>query len=153
MKNEEVEVKKERKRKPSKSPPDAVKVKEEIAKIEKQTVTKKEIKELEAAVKKLQQESPESAVEPKGKRGRPRSKTPAAAASSSSAAAASAKVEETEIDSKTNKSHWDVKSKGYILRQLELRGFDNSAKWEAIKKLNKPSLLKMVLEMITNDNW
>ena len=114
---------------------------------------------MEAAVKKLQQESPESAVEPKGKRGRPRSKTPgaaassAAAASSSAAAAASAKEDEKEIDSKTNKSHWDVKSKDYILRQLKLRGFDNNAKWDEIQKLKKPSLLKIVMEMITNDNW
>jgi hypothetical protein len=117
-------------------------------------VTKKEIKELEAAAKKLQQESPESAVEPKGKRGRPRSKTPGAAASSAAAAASSsAKEEEKEIDSKTNKSHWDVKSKDYILRQLKLRGFDNNTNWGEIQKLKKPSLLKIVMEMITNDNW
>ena len=144
MKKEET-----RKHKPSKSPPDAVSVKEEIAKIEKQTVTKKEMKELEAAVKKLKSESnPEESHEPKGRRGRPKSNTGAA-----SSAAAATKQEETEIDNKTKKSYWDVKSKYYILHQLKLRGFDNNAKWAEIQKLKKPSLLKLVMEMVTNDNW
>ena len=105
---------------------------------------------MEAAVQKLKSESnPEESHEPKGRRGRPKSNTGAA----SSSAAAATKEEEKEIDSKTNKSHWNLKSKEYILDQLKLRGFDNNAKWDEIQKLKKPSLLKIVMEMIANDNW
>ena len=160
VKNEEEtpKTKKEqRKRKPSKSPPDSVSVKEEIAKIEQQTVTKKEMKALEATVKKVKSEAnPEASHEPKGKRGRPKS-NPGAAASSSAAAAAEPSPERFNIgeqfDASVNKSHWNSKTKKYIIEQMRVRGFDNASNWKNIQSLNKKDLLIMIDKLVADDKW
>ncbi len=56
-----------------------------------------------------------------------------------------------DIDTSTSKSHWSSKSKGYIVKQLELRGFENNRQWSEIKKKPKTALLKIIQDLIDDD--
>jgi hypothetical protein len=115
------------------------------------------MKALEAAVKKVKSEAnPEASHEPKGKRGRPKSK-PGAASSSSAAAAAEPSPERfnigEQVDASVNLSHWNSKTKKYILEQMRVRGFDNASNWSSIQSLSKKDLLTMINKLVTDDKW
>ena len=105
---------------------------------------------LNKAVKKHLEENPEDALEPKGKRGRPKSATGAA---SSSQAPKKESWDATLWDAKTVKTYWNSRPNAYIVNQFRLRGFENRSEWNEIKKLTNVGLVKMVMDLVVNDKW
>ena len=60
---------------------------------------------------------------------------------------------QSDWDAKTGKSYWDTKPNAYIVNQFRLRGFENRSEWRAIQKLTKAGLVKMVMELVGEENW
>ena len=109
--------------------------------------------------KKEEDNEPESKIEPKGKPGRPRSASakpvePSSSSSSrpkaaSSAAAAAAEDEMTQV---TSKSELRKANKTWLVKQLELRGFQGK-KLTEIKKMNKQEVFELVEKLIDEEKW
>ena len=57
------------------------------------------------------------------------------------------------MDPTTPQSYWMQKNKQYILDQMEVRGFDQAAHWETMKKSTKAELYMFVKQLIEKDKW